>query len=100
IGVPVGLFPGTTFQEATLELQPGDRFYLFSDGVVEAEAPTGETFDIERLTHCLANSRSLPLDDSLDRVLQDVERWCGTEGPGDDVSLVAVELPTDGKSTT
>lgn len=94
----VGWFPDTQFEEATLQLRPGDRLYLFSDGVVDAEAPNGQDFDTGRLTRCLGSARSLPLGKSLDQVLEAVERWCDGQGPDDDVSLVAVEIPTHGKS--
>ena len=35
-GVPLGSFPGSTYDELTLDLQPGDLFVFCSDGVFEA----------------------------------------------------------------
>jgi Stage II sporulation protein E (SpoIIE) len=35
-------------EESNFRLAPGDTFTFFSDGVVEAQSPTGELFGFER----------------------------------------------------
>jgi sigma-B regulation protein RsbU (phosphoserine phosphatase) len=47
--LPVGLMPDVTYESDRYSLHPGDRLVLVSDGVTEAEDPTGEFFDNERL---------------------------------------------------
>ncbi|HEY1379311.1 MAG TPA: SpoIIE family protein phosphatase [Gemmataceae bacterium] len=86
-GPPVGL--GGEYQEQGMGLRPGDRVYLYSDGVTEAAAD-GELYGQDRLVAAAGRARGLPLADSLAAVLADVEAWRG--GPArDDVSLLAVE---------
>jgi sigma-B regulation protein RsbU (phosphoserine phosphatase) len=46
--LPLGIDPNTGYEESTLELDPGDRLTLLSDGVVEAQSATGELFGFER----------------------------------------------------
>ena len=36
-GAPIGLFPRLTYEEQVLKMEPGDRLYLLTDGVIEAE---------------------------------------------------------------
>ncbi len=50
--LPVGLVPGADFQAARLQLKPGDRLVLVTDGVTEAEDAEGEFFGMERLETC------------------------------------------------
>jgi serine phosphatase RsbU (regulator of sigma subunit) len=50
--LPVGLVPGVDFHVARLQLKPGDRLLLVTDGVTEAEDAQGEFFGNERLESC------------------------------------------------
>jgi len=50
--LPVGLVPGADFQASTLQMKPGDRLLLVTDGVTEAENSSGEFFGTERLELC------------------------------------------------
>ncbi len=50
--LPVGLVPGVEFQAMRLQLKPGDRLVLVTDGVTEAEDAEGEFFGMERLENC------------------------------------------------
>ena len=50
--LPVGLVPGVDFQATRLQLKPGDRLVLVTDGVTEAEDAEGEFFGMERLETC------------------------------------------------
>jgi serine phosphatase RsbU (regulator of sigma subunit) len=50
--LPVGLVPGVEFHATRLQLKPGDRLLLVTDGVTEAENAHGEFFGNERLEAC------------------------------------------------
>ncbi|MGA3056122.1 MAG: SpoIIE family protein phosphatase [Candidatus Korobacteraceae bacterium] len=50
--LPVGLVAGAEFQATRLQLKPGDRLLLVTDGVTEAEDAAGEFFGMERLESC------------------------------------------------
>jgi sigma-B regulation protein RsbU (phosphoserine phosphatase) len=50
--LPVGLVPMAEFQATRLQLKPGDRLLLVTDGVTEAEDAAGEFFGNERLEEC------------------------------------------------
>jgi phosphoserine phosphatase RsbU/P len=50
--LPVGLVSAAEFQATRLQLKPGDRLVLVTDGVTEAEDAEGEFFGMERLESC------------------------------------------------
>jgi len=47
--VPVGLLADASFESAMCQMKSGDRFILVTDGVTEAENPTGDFFEDSRL---------------------------------------------------
>ncbi len=50
--LPVGLFAVADFQATRLQLSPGDRLLVVTDGVTEAENAAGEFFGTKRLEAC------------------------------------------------
>jgi sigma-B regulation protein RsbU (phosphoserine phosphatase) len=47
-GLPLGILPGTAYDEKTLHLEPGDVVTLLTDGVIEARNRSGELFGFDR----------------------------------------------------
>jgi Stage II sporulation protein E (SpoIIE) len=46
--LPLGIAPGVAYAESTIQLAPNDQLTFLSDGVVEAQSPTGELFGFDR----------------------------------------------------
>jgi sigma-B regulation protein RsbU (phosphoserine phosphatase) len=89
-GYPIGL-AASAYESHALDLAPGDRLYLYSDGLTEAMNPAGTMYGAERLLGGLARGRSVPLSRSLSDLLAEVRSWSGTP-LRDDISLLAVEF--------
>jgi hypothetical protein len=47
--LPLGIDPETAYEEVIMQFHPGDRCALYTDGLLEARAPSGEIFSFERL---------------------------------------------------
>jgi phosphoserine phosphatase RsbU/P len=91
-GVPLGSFPGSTYDELTFELSAGDLFVFCTDGVSEAAGPGGEEFGIGRVLEEVAARRDLPARDAVDGLYEMVERFRGLEPRSDDMTIVAVRM--------
>jgi len=70
------------------DLQAGDLVLAYSDGVVEAQSPTGDFFGEERLAGALASSPSDP-QEAVNHLLNEIEAFTCGHTPYDDVTLVA-----------
>ena len=79
-----------TFDDETAILQPGDRLYFYTDGVVEALDASGQEFGYARLIAEVERHRDRPLGLGLELVANLVRDWSGGY-LRDDVSLLAVE---------
>ena len=89
-GLPVGMIADAVFEDQSLTLEPGDRLYFYTDGVVEAANADQEEFGQGRLLAEIARWRDSPLRQGIDLVAAAVHTWCGGRLE-DDVSLLAVE---------
>ena len=89
-GPPIGLLEQAAFEDALIVFKPGDRVYLYSDGVTEASDANDEEFGVTGLIAQIDRLRQLPLREGLESIVDAVRQWTG-EALRDDVSLVAVE---------
>ena len=80
--VPVGLLPDATFESATCQMKSGDRFILVTDGVTEAENPTGDFFEDFRLEAAAAKSPT------LEGIFSAVTEFCSGNPLSDDCTVV------------
>jgi sigma-B regulation protein RsbU (phosphoserine phosphatase) len=90
--LPIGVAEGADYQEQTIRLESGDRLYLFSDGVIEEVSGTGEQFGPKRLETLVGAHRGLPLQGSVEELLDAVVTWRGDSRLRDDVSILATEV--------
>jgi len=86
-GTVVGLFDNMTYEEGSVEMQPGEIFLAYSDGVTEPENDFGE-FGEQRLIDLVRENRDLPLPEISQIVTLAVDNWIGDNEQPDDVTLV------------
>lgn len=91
-GLPIGMVDAAAYEEVTIEYQHGDRFYLFSDGIVEAMDPDGNEFGLSLLQKVLRDSSGETLAESLDSALAALWEWRRVGTAEDDVSIVGLEI--------
>jgi hypothetical protein len=92
-GVVVGILEDASFEEATVALKPGDRLVLYTDGVSEAQAPSGELFGEERLYELIASlPRELSAREVTDRIVARVNEFLGGAEAGDDITLMVMRV--------
>jgi sigma-B regulation protein RsbU (phosphoserine phosphatase) len=91
-GVPLGSFPGTTYDEVTYALHAGDVFVFCTDGVFEAMNEFGQEFTADRLLQVVASSRDLPAKAIVDAIFRAVADWRGDFPPNDDMTAVVVRI--------
>ncbi len=88
---PIAFVPEVEYEQRSLQLAPGDRLVLYSDGVPEAMNQERNPYGDEAMAACLDRSRGAPLDVCVGGLLEAVEAWCVPNGPLDDVSILSLE---------
>jgi sigma-B regulation protein RsbU (phosphoserine phosphatase) len=85
----LGAFERWSCTEAEIELRAGDTLLLYSDGVTEAGAESGEEFGEDRLIHALRVNQLLPAEALVQAIVGDVNQF-SAGSRSDDVTVVAL----------
>ncbi|MGI3164223.1 PP2C family protein-serine/threonine phosphatase [Pseudooceanicola sp. 200-1SW] len=92
-GVPVGLLPEVSFEETVLDLRPGDRLLIQSDGITECPDPSGRLLDSDGLIPMLRELRGASGTAFLEGLLWRLGDYAGEEEMPDDISAVLLDYP-------
>jgi len=80
-----------SFGQNEEKLGIGDRFVLYTDGLVENFGPDGERYGKYKFYTALKQMHRLPLDDLVKSIFEHSHTLRGVSSPTDDMSLVAIE---------
>jgi len=88
--LPLGMNPDEAYGETVFRLAPGERFVLYTDGVVEDAGPDGEMYGFDRFEAEMAGwTAGVPAADWMDRLLDSQESRGASRR--DDRTLLVVE---------
>jgi serine phosphatase RsbU (regulator of sigma subunit) len=91
-GTVVGMFPEMGYEEATVELYPGDVLLVFTDGVPEAHNPENEEFGEERLQQLLRQTAHLPAGEIGARISAEMKDWIRDAEQYDDLTFIVMKV--------
>lgn len=87
-GTVVGIFPEYPFEQATIDLQPGDLLAAFTDGITESEDAREEQFGEDRLIELLTQNSGRPLNDIIQLVMDTISSWAHDPSMRDDITML------------
>jgi serine phosphatase RsbU (regulator of sigma subunit) len=87
----LGMIENLHLDEFSVDLQPGDRFVVFSDGAPDATNEQGEQYGYERLRDFLAKRQDTSIQGLVDFLAAEIAAWSGRAPAFDDLTLLAVE---------
>lgn len=92
-GIMLGVVPDITvfLEDKTIQLTPGDKVILYTDGVTEARNPKEERFGFERLIQTIQRYGSKSTGQLLETIKGEVYNFIGTRDQYDDITIVIME---------
>ena len=92
-GLPVGMFADVNYETVECQLEPGDRVYIFSDGLVETEDKTGTHFGDDAMQAYLSEFANNTLQESIAKLVSAARDWQSSRSFEDDVSVLGFGVP-------
>ncbi len=89
---PIGIDRSARYESRELELTPGDRILLVSDGILEARNKEEEQFGSQRVLETIHQFGKLPLREMTGKLVEQVRQWTHSNTFEDDVTVVALEI--------
>lgn len=88
---------GIRYRAGSIQLEPGDKVFQYSDGIPEAINRQKEPYGMERLESVLAkNSKKAP-SEILPLVKADVDAFVGDADQFDDITMLCIEFKGSGR---
>jgi phosphoserine phosphatase RsbU/P len=91
-GIMLGMFEDIELEEIHEELCPGDRLVLYTDGVTDANSPSGEFFGAERLQEIVCQAHELGPKALCDLIFQRLDDFQNGATQYDDIAVLIAQL--------
>lgn len=88
---------GMKYRAGSMQLEPGDKIFQYTDGVTEATDANNQLFGMERLEVTLAKLADKAPADILSGVKADIDAFVGEAPQFDDITMLCLEYRDDGK---
>ena len=79
------------YKDYEMQLQPGDKLFVYTDGVPEAANTKNELFGTDRMLDALNKDVYAPVEELLRNVRRAVSEYVAGAEQFDDLTMLAVE---------
>jgi sigma-B regulation protein RsbU (phosphoserine phosphatase) len=80
------------FEEGRLQLNRGDKLFVYTDGIVEYQKADGEFYGTERLCETLLTLKSKSITDMIEQSIKSLMDFGDHTKPQDDITILGIEL--------
>jgi len=92
-GLIFGVMSGCEYPVREISITAGDRFLLYTDGLIEPEDTNGESFGDRRLEEVVRENQYRPSSELSDRLLSELRRWQPVPAAQqDDITLIVIDV--------
>lgn len=91
-GMALGVMGDQTYEQNTIELEPNDLLFLYTDGVTEAEKQDGQFFEETKLVEDLESNRGLAASEIINTIGTSVIDFAAGWPQSDDITMLALRF--------
>ncbi len=97
-GPALGLATDQDYPGNTVQLEPGDRLAIYTDGIDEAFNEQAEMFGFDRLNQCLAQTGEAAIVEAGLEIFKAIDKHAGATPQSDDITLMLLQLQPDNQT--
>ena len=86
--LPLAAMPVIRSKEYEIQMHPGDRLFVYTDGVPEAINEKNEQYGTDRMLDVLNHKKDRPMAEILPALRQDSTDFVGSEDQFDDITML------------
>ena len=93
-GTFLGMFDDARdhFRDYKIKLEPGDKLFVYTDGLIEGQNDVGEQFQQENLIKCILETSEMDVKSSIEFIMKRFNNYCRGTDQGDDITLLGIGL--------
>jgi PAS domain S-box-containing protein len=96
-GLALGLVSDTAkftamIDEVSVDLKKGDRFLIYTDGLIDATNPERNSYGIQRANEVLARDRDSDADGIISLLMDDIKKFTRGAPYHDDLTILALQV--------
>ena len=92
-GLLLGVLPDPEYPVRELAIRTGERLLLYTDGLIEPQNASGESFGDRKLEEVIRKNQSRPPAELLEQMLSEIRAWQPPSLPQqDDITLVVIDV--------
>ncbi len=97
--LPVGVIENFPYKMNEVDVQPGNKLVLYTDGVVEAENPDKQLYSTDRLVAALEKNMQLSSKEIIEMITSDVRTYVNGADQSDDITIMSIHyIPNESMS--
>ena len=96
-GYCLGIFEKGQYADSSIQISPGDRLFVFTDGIYEASPDDRSVFG-HRLPRLLEECANLSNEEFMDRLETSLLAFLGSGDAEDDYTLLSIQSQSSAKS--
>jgi sigma-B regulation protein RsbU (phosphoserine phosphatase) len=92
VNIPLAIESDTLYEQFAISMAPGDRLFVYTDGIIDTPSPEGENFGLARLKDILDANPKASLSELKSVVLKTLHEYTQRKLTHDDITLIALEI--------
>jgi sigma-B regulation protein RsbU (phosphoserine phosphatase) len=89
-GIALGVMEKINFLSKKIEIKPGEKLYLYTDGITEAFDQEEKAYGTEKLENFLLQHLDAPIIDIVQDTFSEVDAFVDGAPQSDDITLLAI----------
>lgn len=92
LNIPLAVDLDTFYGQMSISMTTGDRLFVYTDGIIDAPSPEGESFGLIRLKNVLDENINASHSELKSEVLSALNQYTKKDLSHDDVTMIALEI--------